>query len=278
MIFHSASGHPTDAKGPVIFFVSADNVRRMKRRRYSQEHEEERARDGPEKRTRSNTQKPAPAVAQTTTKTTIARRKHPISPLNSPSCPMEASDGSSTHFGICRCDDGSDKSIDYPALANTVALKGIGSLTEIEPVRIQVALKESVEPATFTFSRTWIVPLLVMKLSAGRMALLNVTFLFTNDEMACEDLLVGLPVLPHLGIDSRTLLEHNWHNLNETDCAYINTHPRHDTAGYLSRLMIARLQNSDPVFGTAPDPSRPRSNYFDNQKNVDTFSEPFVHQ
>lgn len=104
-----------------------------------------------------------------------------------------------------RCDDGSDESISSPALAQAAVLKVIGRMTAIAPVHIQVSLKDSGKPATFTFSRTWLVPRLVLQLSAGHMALLNVTFLVADDDTACKDLLVGLPVLRHLGIDVRCL-------------------------------------------------------------------------
>lgn len=57
--------------------------------------------------------------------------------------------------------------------------------------------------------------------------------------MDCEDLLIGLPVLQHLHVDTKTLLENNIKSLEGTDC----TLPENDLTktGKLNRLMTARL-------------------------------------
>lgn len=84
-----------------------------------------------------------------------------------------------------------------------------------------MALKESDTPSSLTFSRLWTIPRLVLELSAGQTALLNVEFLVADDEIACEYLLVGLTVLRHLGVDSRTLLQRGWNTLTDTCCASV---------------------------------------------------------
>lgn len=46
-----------------------------------------------------------------------------------------------------------------------------------------------------------------MNLSAGSLALINITYLVVDDDLAIEDLLIGLPVIQHLGIENKTPLE-----------------------------------------------------------------------
>lgn len=118
-----------------------------------------------------------------------------------------------------RCDDGADESLVSPRLAKSTVLNGIKKLKKIGLVTVQVALKEKSEAQTFTFSREWAVPRLLLHLSVGPLAFLNVSFLVANAELTEPDLLIGQPVLKHLGIDSRTMLENNRAQLNETDCS-----------------------------------------------------------
>lgn len=240
---------------------------------------EEKARDGPASGTRSQNQIPTPSASQTSVKPpTAGRLQQPISPFTSPSCPAEVFDGPSSHSGVARCDDGSDESIASTKMAQDAVLKGIGRMSSITPVRIQVALRDSSEAASFTFSRVWTVPRLVLKLSAGQMALLNVSFLVADDETACEDLLVGLPVLRHLGVDTRTLLERRWGELHNTDCAGVDNPSRHHPAGRLGRLMVERLQDRDSPSTPSLNPDRPRADYFAHQADVDPFPDPFLLQ
>lgn len=110
-------------------------------------------------------------------------------------------DGPTSHAGVGRCGDGSDDSIVSPALTQAAVLKGIGRMASIAPVKIQVALKGTETPATFTLLRTWCVPRLVLQLSSRSKSLVNVTFLVAVDETACDGLLVGFPVIRWLGID-----------------------------------------------------------------------------
>lgn len=118
-----------------------------------------------------------------------------------------------------RCDDGSDECFDSPTLPQAAAVKGIGRMVAIYPIKIHVSLKEKEigNRATFSFSRTCNVPRLVLKLPARKIALLNVKFLVAEDDTAFEDLLLGLPVLHHLRIDTRTLLKQKWSSLDGTD-------------------------------------------------------------
>lgn len=64
-------------------------------------------------------------------------------------------------------------------------------------------------------------PRLLLHLSVGPLALLNINFLVADAELTEHDLLIGQPVLKHLGIDSKTTLENNRAQLNEMDCSCV---------------------------------------------------------
>lgn len=102
-------------------------------------------------------------------------------------------------------------------------LQGIGRLEQIKSVTIKVALTNTSQGGDYQFSRVWKLPRLVMELSTGRMALNNIAFLISDAKLASEDLLIGLPLLRHLGIDSRTLLERNRAQLDGADCSSVPT-------------------------------------------------------
>lgn len=138
---------------------------------------------------------------------TAGRLTQTISAFTSQSCPITVSDETVNAAGTGQCDDGSDKNIASPTLEHAAVLKGIGRITAMKPVRLQVPPQGTSEPTTFTFYRKWLMTRLVLRLSSGQTALLNVTFLIADDKTACKDLLVVLPVVRHWGIDSRTLLE-----------------------------------------------------------------------
>lgn len=106
-----------------------------------------------------------------------------------------------------RTDDGSDKSIVSSKFAERAVLNGIGKMTKIDKVSLQLALKDADRAQLFTFSQTWTPPPTVLRSAAGPLALVNVTFLVADANLAAEDLLIGLPVLRHLGVDSKALLE-----------------------------------------------------------------------
>ena len=142
----------------------------------------------------------------------------------------------------------------------------------ITPVRLQVALKAGDEAQSLCFSRTWTTPRTVLHLASGRLALRNVTYLVADDECACGDFLIRLPVLRHLKVDTRTLLETNRASLDGTDC----TLTIHSTAP-VSWLMIARMN------GLADDGTRresdhradhPHVNYFAVRTGEDPFPDP----
>ena len=190
-----------------------------------------------------------------------------------PSCTITLSDGRATLDAQGRCDDGSDDSIVSPTLAERAALKGIGKIRAIEPVRLQVALKSGSEAASFSFSRTWTSPRTVLHLSSGQLALANVTYLVADDDLACEDILIGLPVLRHLQVDTRTLLETNRSALDGIDCSDVGNPSLDERSGRVSRLMICRLNRVRNNYPSSQG-DRPHVHYRAARTEDDPFPDP----
>lgn len=117
-----------------------------------------------------------------------------------------------------RCDDGNDDSIASPCKAEKAVLKGIEKLKAVPTVSVQVALRKEGEGNIFTFSRSWTVFRSALHLLSGLLALLNITFLVSGDDLVCEDILIGYPDLKHLRIDSNTLQDVIRSTLDGTDC------------------------------------------------------------
>lgn len=136
----------------------------------------------------------------------LHKSSYPASP---PSCSISVSDCRAIRRGTGRRNDGSDEIIASPKLAQVALDQGIGQISAIKPATVHVALKDASTSSPFSFSRVWQAPRVVLKLPAGQMTLLNVSFLVADDYMVCKDLLVGLPVLRHVDIESRTLIESN---------------------------------------------------------------------
>lgn len=110
---------------------------------------------------------------------------------------------------------------------------------------------------------------------------LNVSFLVPDAELAENDLFIGQPVLKHLGIDSKTMLENNRAQLHETDC--LNVVRDEDVTSTVGLLLISRMKGvkheeernkKDLNQSTAPSAERPRSNYYINKADLDPFPKP----
>lgn len=199
-------------------------------------------------------------------------RSSPIS-ISTASFPITLEDGAESITATGRTDDGSDESIASPKLAECAVLDGIVKRSKIEEVTLQVALKEGDSAQLFTFSRSWTPPRTILRLAAGPLALVNVTYLVADDDLAVEDLLIGLPVLQHLGIDTKSLLESKRDVLDGIDCSSVRSSTGTTCGGHVSRLISSRLNRVvDPFdFNTPPDPSRPRVNFYSVQEEVDPF-------
>lgn len=90
-------------------------------------------------------------------------------------------------------------------LAERSVVKGIGIMAEIKPVTVKMALQILNTPQLFIYSRTWMVPRIILKLASGQLALGNVSLLVAEEEFSSDDLLIDIHVLRNLIEDSRTL-------------------------------------------------------------------------
>lgn len=190
-----------------------------------------------------------------------------------PSFHVVVSEGIASMNASGRCKDGSDDSIASSSVAQQAVLKSIGRLEAIQPTAIQVAITSTDKAEAFEFSRVLKIPRLVMEISSGRLALTNISLLVSNTMLVSEDVLIGLPVLRHVSIYSRTLLVRNLATLDGTDSSSV-THPSISTMrGSLGRLMIARHKrvtrcepinhdSNKPSHAPQPHPDRPSENYF----------------
>ena len=197
---------------------------------------------------------------------------------SSPGCLFTLSDNDAEVTCKGRCDDGSDETLISPRIAERAALQGIGKINSIAKVSVQVALKEDSSAETFTFSRSLSVPRTLMDLSSGQLELLNFTFLIADGDLADEDLLIGQPILAHLGIDSRTMLENNRSSLDVTDCSKISTIAT-DKSSKVGRVLLARISKNtgisrSPSVENKLDPNRPKSDYTANRNDPDPFPNP----
>lgn len=66
----------------------------------------------------------------------------------------------------------------------------------------------------------------VLYLSVGQFALNNIRFLVDDDKVESEVLLIGLAVLRHLRVDTKTLPEENIKALDGTYCSLGDTQPK----------------------------------------------------
>lgn len=100
-------------------------------------------------------------------------------------------------------------------LPERAVVKGIDKTTAIYLINVYVALIYEPKIMCFTFSRDWKNPQPTFHFTSGPLALLNLTPLVSDKDLACENLLVGQPVLQHFGIGSWTMPEQQRECLHE---------------------------------------------------------------
>lgn len=162
-----------------------------------------------------------------------------------------------------RSDNGSDQWIVSPKLADAAVFNGNGKFKKIPLILLQLALKDSEEKKSFTLSRIWTPLHATLFLTAGPLLLANVSYLVTNAELAVEDLLLGLPVLQHLRVDTKLLSEERRDLLDGTDCSHIESSSTR--GGQVSRRMIARLNGlsiENTTYVSLSNDGLQRVNYF----------------
>lgn len=110
-----------------------------------------------------------------------------------------------------------------------------------------------------------------MHLAADKRALLKMTVYVADDDLSLGDLIIGRPVLKHLCVDTRTLLEQNRSALDGTDCSDVYGPAAGGHLGTVGRLMTARLERQ----GSADDcKDRPQEIFFANCSGEDPFPKP----
>lgn len=116
---------------------------------------------------------------------------------------------------------------------------------------------------------------IVLHLPISQIVLKYIKSLIADDKVESEDLLMGLPGLHHLRIDTKKQLEENIHDLNGTNCSFEDTQRKE--RGRLERLMNARLNRQEvgnfAIFSEA-NANRPRINCHTTQKEEDQFPDP----
>lgn len=181
-----------------------------------------------------------------------------------PTCKVAIADGLSSLDITGRCDDGSDDTVASRKVAEAAVIDVIGRIAKINPVELSVALKKGVDAYKFRFSRAWTVPRTTMHLPSGKLAMMNLSFLVAEGELACENIIIGRSVLEHLSIDTAMLLDRNRQLLDDTDCSAVGNPTVLTGAVFVSRVMTARSNSipnellSDPNICKL-DPARPRA-------------------
>ena len=239
---------------------------------------DEKAKTGPSRSTRGQRQKSAEADSdkkQSVRRLDNSSQPNAVNEPNDTSFPVTITNGTACLTANGRTDDGSDESVVSSTFAESAVLQGIGTMTNIDKVSLQVALKDSSKAQSFSFSRTWTPPRIIFQLFTGTLALVNVTFLVADDELASEDLLIGLPILRHLGIDSKTLLEQKRDLLDGIDCSSVRQYQCATHGGKISRLMLARINrvSNDEIEQQKDDFDKPATNvnYFITRNEPDPF-------
>lgn len=253
-----------------------DAAKDAKRKELAEKRKEEpaeRAKDGPSKSTRAQKSEQSKGSES---KATTGRLKVPTV-HDGPAITIELAEDTSSITCVGRCDDGSDDSLVAPHVAERAVLDGIGKIKKIDPVTVSVALKKDEEAQQFSFSRTWTVPRIILSLPSGKLAMLNVCFLVADDDLACESVLVGLPLLEHMKVDTKTMLDENRDRLDGIDCGMVGNPTRGGSTGYVGRVMVARYNAEGNVSSSAlatVDPNRPKVDYFEARDEKDPFPDP----
>lgn len=156
---------------------------------------------------------------------------------------MRLVDGSASTLATLRCDNDADDTIISPKIEEQAAIKGIGKMRIIKPIVLQVAMTKVGGPQTFKMSGGLNRPRVILHVAARKHALMNVTLLVTDGNLAGGDLIIGLAVMRHLKADIRTMLEQNRKSLNRTDCFTMQNTVREG-----GQSLIVRLTKVPPTY------------------------------
>lgn len=140
--------------------------------------------------------------------------------------------------------DGREESTVSPKLAERAVFNGIGKMTKIDRVTLQVGLKNITTAQSSTFSCTSTPLGTAPQPLTGPLALVSVALLSADDEFTAEDLSSGPSVLKHLGFDTRTRLEQKLDLLVGTDSSSVRERPSAASDKTSSRLKTARMNKT----------------------------------
>ena len=99
---------------------------------------------------------------------------------------VQLADGSPLLMATGHCDDGADDTIVWPKIAEQAPIECIGKISRIMPVVLQVALTDGGKPLTFTMSRTWTCPRVILHLAASNLSVLNIKFFVADGDLRLE--------------------------------------------------------------------------------------------
>ncbi len=191
------------------------------------------------KQRRVHQNQPAHNWPQRTKRILVETRKCAIT--DSPSCDIILEDGKSAIKVSCRCDDGSDDSIASCAIAEKILIQGIGRINKVDPLQCKLRKRRIPKPKNSLFivfgcSRN------SCKIDIRETGFMNISFLVVDDELEAESILIGHPVLQHISIDTKTLLDENRGSHDGTDCSLFGNPTIPKKGGFVSRIIVACLE------------------------------------
>lgn len=141
--------------------------------------------------------------------------------------------------------DGETDGYIWPSIfAEEAVLNEIGKNKNTEMIFKKAAMRDGEKVPSFSFIRILIPPRTILRLSVGLLALENVSLFVKDVDLSDGDLLIGNPVLKHLGVDTTTLLEQHSNVLDGAYCSDVQ-HKSMSGGSAIVRLVLAR---QDDIF------------------------------
>lgn len=103
---------------------------------------------------------------------------------------------------------------------------------------------------------------------------MKMRFVVADDELACEALLIGRPVLEKLSVDTPKILENNRFAINGADRSTVENTTAKYSGRYVSRILIVRLNGEPSTQTSFPTYDRPGVNYQAGRHDEDPFRTP----
>lgn len=195
------------------------------------------------------------------------------------SCPDTVSNDVALLHNTDRYDDGRDESIVSPKLVKNAVLRKVVPMTAIKAVRLRVVIKASEDAQSLTLCRSRTFSRTVVNPESRQLALINVVFLVTDDELVRELLIIRLSVSHYLHVEKFTLLENNRAVIDGPDCSHNNNPSTESRFETIKQMMIACLNcrqtpedRTDSVKPVLVD--RHCVNYRTTRTDEDSFADP----